>query len=94
MKDWLILHSGPGGLLRRYTVLSTLIATAILVAANGVIAVIQQVIPDRSSRLTAHQATRDAPRLYTVTRSVLDDQITTGSIHKVDPCGKNGPPSP
>jgi len=88
MKDWLILNSGSGGLLRRYTVLSVVLTAGTFIAANGIISLIQQAIPDQTTRLSAHQATQEAPRLYTLTRSVLDDQITTGSIQKVEPCGK------
>lgn len=88
MKDWLILNSGAGGLLRRYTILSVVLTVGTFVAANGIISLIQQAIPDQTTRLSAHQATQEAPRLYTLTRSVLDDQITTGSIQKVEPCGK------
>lgn len=88
MKDWLILNSGDGGMLRRYALLSLFLVVGTFLAANGVVSLIQQVVPDQSSRLSAHQASQEAPRLYTLTRSVLDDQITTGSITKVEPCGK------
>jgi hypothetical protein len=88
MKDWLILNSGEGGMLRRYVVLSLFLVVGTFLAANGVVSLIQQAVPDQSNRLTAHQASQEAPRLYTLTRSVLDDQITTGSIQKVDPCKK------
>jgi hypothetical protein len=88
MKDWLILNCGAGGLLRRYTILSVVLTVGTFVAANGIISLVQQAIPDQTTRLSAHQATQEAPRLYTLTRSVLDDQITTGSIQKVEPCGK------
>lgn len=92
MKDWLILNSGDGGMLRRYAVLSLFLVVGTFLAANGVVSLIQQVVPDQSTRLSAHQASQEAPRLYTLTRSVLDDQITTGSITKVDPCGKQAGP--
>jgi hypothetical protein len=87
MKDWLTLNS-DSGMLRRYVVLSLFLVVGTFLAANGVVSLIQQSIPDQTTRLSAHQASQEAPRLYTLTRSVLDDQITTGSITKVDPCGK------
>jgi hypothetical protein len=88
MKDWLILNAGDGGMIRRYAVLALFLVVGTFLGANGVVSLIQQVVPDQSTRLSAHQASQEAPRLYTLTRSVLDDQITTGSITKVDPCGK------
>jgi hypothetical protein len=88
MRDWMILNGGEGGMLRRYVVLSLFLVVGTFLAANGLVSLIQQVTPDQSTRLSAHQASQEAPRLYTLTRSVLDDQITTGSITKVDPCKK------
>lgn len=88
MKDWVILNGGEGGMLRRYAVLSLFLVIGTFLAANGLVSLIQQVTPDQSTRLSAHQASQEAPRLYTLTRSVLDDQLTTGSITKVDPCKK------
>lgn len=88
MLDWLILNRGEGGMLRRYGVLGAFLLVGGYLMADGIMALMHEVMPDQTQRLSAHQAARESTRLYTLTRSVLDDQITTGSIPKVEPCGK------
>lgn len=88
MLDWLILNSGEGGMLRRYIVLTGLLVVGTFAAANGVVSLVRQAVPDQTTRLTAHQAQKEGERHYTLTRSILDDQIMTGSIQKIEPCGK------
>lgn len=88
MLDWLILNRGEGGLLRRYVALGVFLMVGGYLLADGIMVMMREVMPDQTTRLSAHQAARESTRLYTLTRSVLDDQITTGSIQKVEPCGK------
>jgi uncharacterized membrane protein YcjF (UPF0283 family) len=89
MRTLLDLVGGESGLLRRYIFASAVLVAFTFGAAQGLIALITMVTPDQTARLSASAA--QGSRTYTVTRSVLDDQIQTGSIPRprgqaVDPC--------
>ena len=82
--------SGERGLVRRYALLSIGLVAFTFVASQSLVAVIAMMVPDQTQRLSANTAP-GGTRVYTVTRSVLDDTLTTGSISKpgavrVDPC--------
>lgn len=93
MKEVLALLSNERGLVRRAALLSIGLVAFTLAAGQGVIALISKAIPDRAERISANATPPQAvTRNYTVTRSVMDNAITTGSITprpagvKVDPC--------
>lgn len=82
--------TGEHGLVRRYLLLSAGLVAFAFVAAQSLVALISFMVPDQAQRISANTPPAGT-RTYTVTRSVLDDGITTGSISKpagvrVDPC--------
>lgn len=79
---------GEFAMVRRYLVLSGGLVVVTFAAAHAVIALITMVTPDQVSRISANPP--QGSRTYTVTRSVLDDQIQTGSIPR--PAGKPADP--
>lgn len=86
----MLLLSGERGLVRRFLLLSAGLVAVTFVAAQSLVALITFAVPDQAQRISANTPPVGT-RLYTVTRSVLDDGITTGSISKpgavrVDPC--------
>ena len=89
MRDLFETLVGERLMLGRYVLVAIGLAGFTLLAAQGAIVLIQAALPDQTQRLSANSA--PASRTYTVTRSVLDDQITTGSIPRpqgqpVNPC--------
>jgi hypothetical protein len=89
MKDIVEFLAGDRSMVRRYLVLSVLMVGGTFAAAQGVVSVLAYLVPEPMPRYSA--STQVQTRTYTVTRSVLDDQITTGSIPrpgqaKLDPC--------
>ena len=89
MKDLINFIAGDRAMVRRYMILSVLLVGVTLGLSQGVVAVLTAMVPEPMPRIAAAQATQT--RTYTVTRSVLDDQLTTGSIPKpgqakLDPC--------
>jgi hypothetical protein len=90
MKEFMMLVSGERGMLARAALVATGIVIMTLAAGQGVIALITLAIPDQTQRISAN-AVPPSPRTYTVTRSVMDNTLTTGSISRpagvrVDPC--------
>lgn len=90
MKELMLFISGERGLVRRYLLLSAGLVAITFVAAQSLVALITLVVPDQTQRISANTPPTGT-RLYTVTRSVLDDNLTTGSISKpgavrIDPC--------
>jgi hypothetical protein len=90
MKELMLFISGERGLVRRYLLLSVGLVALTFVAAQSLVALITLAVPDQTQRISANTPPTGT-RLYTVTRSVLDDGITTGSISKpgavrIDPC--------
>ena len=89
MKEIVEFLTGDRAMVRRYLILSVVIAGATLGLAQSIVAALSYFMPDPMPRYaTGGQGTS---RTYTITRSVLDDQITTGSIPrpgqaKLDPC--------
>lgn len=89
MKDIVEFLAGDRTMVRRYLLLSVVMVGATFAAAQGVVSLIAWLVPEPMPRYAA--AAQGQTRIYTVTRSVLDDQITTGSIPrpgqaKLDPC--------
>jgi hypothetical protein len=89
MKDLINFIAGDRAMVQRYMILSVLLVGVTLGLSQGVVAVLTALVPEPMPRVAAAQATQT--RTYTVTRSVLDDQLTTGSIPKpgqakLDPC--------
>jgi hypothetical protein len=90
MKELMLFISGERGLVRRYLLLSVGLVALTFVAAQSLVALLTLVVPDQTQRISANTPPTGT-RLYTVTRSVLDDNLTTGSISKpgtarIDPC--------
>lgn len=89
MKEIVEFLAGDRAMVRRYLILSVVVAGATLGIAQSVIAALSYFMPEPMPRFAA--GSQGSPRTYTVTRSVLDDQISTGSIPrpgqaKLDPC--------
>lgn len=89
MKDILEFLAGDRSMVRRYLVLSVVMVGATFAAAQGAVSLVTWLLPEPMPRYAA--TSQGQTRVYTVTRSVLDDQITTGSIPrpgtaKLDPC--------
>ncbi|MCZ8374543.1 MAG: hypothetical protein O9342_04130 [Beijerinckiaceae bacterium] len=89
MKDIIEFLAGDRAMVRRYLLLSVVMVGATFAAAQGVVALLAVLVPEPMPRYSAAQ--QGQTRVYTVTRSVLDDQLTTGSIPrpgqaKLDPC--------
>lgn len=90
MREFLSMVSGERRFVGRYIMLSTLLVAFTFAAAQGMIALITHFVPDQTTRISANTM-GGTTRTYTVTRSVLDDTITTGSVPrpgtaKIDPC--------
>jgi hypothetical protein len=82
---------GDGKLLRRSLLVAAGLVALTFVAAQSLVTLVTAFVPDQSQRFSANSAPPAVARNYTVTRSVLDDQITTGSVNtlkptRVDPC--------
>lgn len=90
MKELMLFISGERGLFKRYLLLSAGLVALTFVVAQSLVALITLAVPDQTQRISANTPPTGT-RLYTVTRSVLDEGITTGSISKpggvrIDPC--------
>lgn len=90
MKELMVFISGERGLVRRYILLSIGLVAFTFIAAQSLVALITLMVPDQVQRISANTPP-SGTRAYTVTRSVLDESITTGSISKpgaarIDPC--------
>lgn len=94
MKDLLLILSGERKLVRDSLLVVGALAALTYVGGQGVIQLVRAMTPQEIQRMAASDA--GDPRLarsYTVVRSVLDEQITTGSIQslnnvRLDPCKK------
>lgn len=94
MKDLLLIFSSERKLVRDSLLVVTALAAITYAGGQGVIQLVKAMTPQDVQRMAASD-TSD-PRLgktYTVVRSVLDEQITTGSIQslntvRLDPCKK------
>ncbi len=89
MKEIVEFLAGDRAMVRRYLILSVVVAGATLGIAQSVIAALGYFMPEPMPRFAS--GNQSSTRNYTVTRSVLDDQISTGSIPrpgqaKLDPC--------
>ncbi|HRE21882.1 MAG TPA: hypothetical protein PKW21_12745 [Rhabdaerophilum sp.] len=83
---------GDGRLVRRALLVAFGIVVATFIAVQSLVALLKVVVPDQPQRLSANSVPAGTTRNYTVVRSVLDDQVTTGSIPqpkatRIDPCG-------
>ena len=90
MKELMMFVSGERGLVRRYILLSLGLVAFTFIASQSLVTLISMMVPDQTQRISANTAP-GGTRVYTVTRSVLDDNLTTGSISKpgtvrIDPC--------
>ncbi len=90
MKELMMIFSSEGKMVRRYALLSVGLVAFTFIAAQSLVALITLLVPDQSQKFSANTAP-GGTRNYTVTRSVLDDPLTTGSISKpgavrIDPC--------
>lgn len=90
MKDIVEFLAGDRAMVRRYLLLSVVMVGATLGVSQGVVSLLAYMVPEPMPRY-ASSPMQGQTRTYTVTRSVLDDQITTGSIPrpgqaKLDPC--------
>lgn len=77
-------------MVRRYALLSIALVAFTFIASQSLVALITLMTPDQPLRVSGNSTT-GVTRTYTVTRSVLDDTLTTGSVGKlnptrVDPC--------
>jgi hypothetical protein len=72
MKELMLFISGERGLVRRYLLLSVGLVALTFVAAQSLVALLTLVVPDQTQRISANTPPTGT-RLYTVTRSVLDD---------------------
>ena len=92
MKELMAIFSSDGKMVRRYVFLSIGLVAFTFVAAQSLVALITFVLPDQSQKFSANSVPASTgTRTYTVTRSVLDDEVTTGSISRpgavrIDPC--------
>ncbi len=82
---------GDGRLFRRALLVAVGIVIATFIAVQSLVALLKIMVPDQPQRFSANSVPSNATRSYTVVRSVLDDQVTTGSIPqpkatRVDPC--------
>lgn len=78
--------NGPGGMVRRHLAMAAGIGILTLGLAHGLIRFIETSVEPEPARIAAGQT-----RNFTVTRSVLDDNLATGSIPRpkgarIDPC--------
>lgn len=82
---------GEGRLFRRALFVAAGIVIATFIAVQSLVALLKVMVPDQPQRFSANGVPANTTRNYTVVRSVLDDQVTTGSIPqpkatRVDPC--------
>lgn len=82
---------GDGRLVRRALLVAVGIVVATFIAVQSLVALLKVMVPDQPQRFSANSVPANATRNYTIVRSVLDDQVTTGSIPqpkatRVDPC--------
>jgi hypothetical protein len=95
MRDFFSMFRGEGSLVRRSIYLAIAVGAGALALAQGLTMLAKTFTPVDIQRFSANSVPA-TPRTYTVTRSVLDDAITTGSIApqgfspasvaRVDPC--------
>lgn len=90
MRELMTLFSGERGMIGRAVLFSVGLVAFTLAAGQGLVALLTMAIPDQSQRISANSPP-PAARTYTVTRSVMDNAITTGSISppagvRIDPC--------
>lgn len=77
-------------MVQRYALLSVGLVAFTFIASQSLITLITFLVPDQPLRVSGN-APSTGTRTYTVTRSVLDESLTTGSIGKlnsirIDPC--------
>ncbi|HUN12985.1 MAG TPA: hypothetical protein PLE50_12055 [Rhabdaerophilum sp.] len=82
---------GDGRMIRRALIVGGGIVVATFIAVQSLVALLKVVVPDQTQRFSANSVPAGSTRNYTVVRSVLDDQVTTGSIPqpkatRIDPC--------
>jgi hypothetical protein len=92
MNEFLTSIFGEGRVLGRSILVAGGLVALTFVIAQSLVALLSAMVPDQSQRFSANSVPQGT-RLYTVTRSVLDDQISTGSVNAlkpvpVDPCRK------
>lgn len=90
MRDLVALFAGERGMIARAVLFSIGLVAFTLAAGQGVVALLTMAIPDQTQRISANSPPPTA-RTYTVTRSVMDNAMATGSISppagvRVDPC--------
>lgn len=83
---------GDGRLFRRALLVAAGIVIATFIAVQSLVALLKVMVPDQPQRFSANSVPANTTRNYTLVRSVLDDQVTTGSIPqpkatRIDPCG-------
>lgn len=91
MRRSLGMVSDSGGMVRRHLVIAAGIGIFMLGIAHALILLVEFALPDEPQRLAAGTPPSGQTRVYTITRSVLDDNLSTGSIprpkaSRVDPC--------
>lgn len=90
MHELLSYFAGERKMVRRYALLSIALVAFTFIASQSLVALITFMTPDQPLRISGNTPS-NGTRTYTITRSVLDDNLTTGSIGKlnptrVDPC--------
>ena len=85
MRSFFSMFSGEGSMVRRSLLLAVFLGAGTLALAQGLTMFVGSFAPESIQRFAASSVPASS-RNYTVTRSVLDDNITTGSISRVDPC--------
>jgi hypothetical protein len=90
MRGFLSIFGRDLPLVRRYLLLSLGLVAFTFIASHSLIALIAVMVPDQTHQFSASSAP-PTTRTYTITRSVMDESITTGSIAKpgavrIDPC--------
>ena len=92
MRDFLFILGSEKKMVRDYAIAAIAIGCLAYFVAQGIVSVIGAMSTPDVPKISAAGA-NGSVKTYTVTRSVLDDQIATGSIQslnqiKLDPCKK------
>lgn len=80
LREGLFLLSSERRMMRDFTILLLAVVGLAFLGAQATVKAMEWIVPVAQQSLAPARTSAGEARLYTVTRSVLDDRMTTGSI--------------
>ncbi|CAN1557511.1 hypothetical protein MCEMSEM23_02481 [Rhabdaerophilaceae bacterium] len=82
LREMMFLFSSERRMMRDFMIMLLALIGALFLGAQAAVKAMAWLVPAVQTRLAEAPPPNatEAPRLYTITRSVLDDPITTGSV--------------